>query len=295
MKKETTNSKAPFGGLEARNVIITGGNAGIGLATSIALAKQGANIFIVSRSKDKAEEAVKTIVDSTGNKNVNYFIANLSSQKSIHQLASQIKSELNVVDVLINNAGGTFTDFTLSEDGLEMTIATNHFAYFLLTNLLLDVIKKSDYARIVNVSSGSHYKGKIDFESFSKEKSYFIMKAYEQSKLANVLFTNELAERLNGTNVTVNSLHPGFVNTHIGNKNASWYSSLIWSLITKLGGLSVEDGAKTSIYLASSPEVKNVTGKYFEKCAAKKPSTLALNKELGKELWKKSEELCKLN
>ena len=277
--------------MKARNVIITGGNAGIGLATSIALAQQGANIYIVARDKAKAEEAVQTIISSSGNKNVKYFIANLSSQKSIRKLASEIKKEMSVVDVLINNAGGTFSDFTLSEDGLEMTIATNHFAYFLLTNLLLDSIKKSDYARIVNVSSGSHYKGKIDFESFGKKKSYFIMKAYEQSKLANVLFTNELAERLSATKVTVNSLHPGFVKTNIGNKNASWYSDLFWSLVTRFA-ISVEDGAKTSVYLASSPEVKNVTGKYFDKSKEKKPAALALNKELGRELWKRSEQLC---
>ena len=278
--------------MKGRNVIITGGNAGIGLATSIALAKQGANIYIVSRGKDKAEEAVKIIISKSGNKNVKYFLANLSSQKSIRQLASEIKKEMSVIDVLINNAGGTFSDFTLSEDGLEMTIATNHFAYFLLTNLLLDLIKKSDYARIVNVASGSHYKCKIDFESFTKKKSYFIMKAYEQSKLSNVLFTNELAERLKGTNITVNSLHPGFVKTHIGNKNATWYSDLFWSIATTLGAISVEDGAKTSVYLASSPEVKSITGKYFDKCKEKKPAPLALDKELGKQLWKRSEELC---
>lgn len=278
--------------MKGRNVIITGGNAGIGLATSFALAKQGANIYIVSRSKDKAEEAVKDIIAQSGNSNIKYFVANLSSQKSVRQLASEIKNEMTIVDVLINNAGGTFSDFTLSEDGLEMTIATNHFAYFLLTNLLLNMIKKSDYARIINVASGSHYKGKIDFESFTKKKSYFIMKAYEQSKLANVLFTNELADRLKGTRVTANSLHPGFVKTRIGNKNATWYSDLFWSVATTLGAISVEDGAKTSVYLASSPAVKNVTGKYFDKCKEKKPAALALDKELGKELWKKSEELC---
>lgn len=278
--------------MKGKNVIITGGNAGIGLATSIALAKQEANIYIISRSKDKAEEAVKNIIADSGNKNVKYFVANLSSQKSIHQLASEIKNEMGVVDVLINNAGGTFTDFTLSEDGLEMTIATNHFAYFLLTNLLLDLIKKSEHGRIVNVASGSHYRGKIDFESFTKKKGYFVMKAYGQSKLANVLFTNELAERLKGTNVTANSLHPGFVKTQIGNKNATWYSNLFWSVATTLGAISVEEGAKTSVYLASSPDVKNVTGKYFDKCKEKKPAALALDKELGKQLWKKSEELC---
>ena len=280
--------------MKNKNIIITGGNAGIGLATSIALAKQGANIYIVARSKDKAEAAVKEIISASDNSSVKYFVANLSSQQSVRQLASEIKNEMSVIDVLINNAGGTFSDFTLSEDGLEMTIATNHFAYFLLTNLLLDLVKKSTQGRIVNVASGSHYRGKMDFESFTTNKSYFIMKAYEQSKLANVLFTNELAERLKGTNVTSNSLHPGFVKTHIGNKNASWYSGLFWSLVT-LGAISVEDGAKTSVYLASSPEVKNVTGKYFDKCKEKEAAPLALDKNLGRELWKRSEEWCPLS
>ncbi|MBP6731361.1 MAG: SDR family oxidoreductase [Chitinophagales bacterium] len=281
--------------MKGKNVIITGGNAGIGLATSIGIARQGANVYIVARSKEKGEEAVKEIKAASGNNNVKYFVANLSSQKSVRQLAADIKKELSVIDVLINNAGGTFVEFGLTEDGLETTIATNHFAFFLLTNLLLDLIKKAEAGRIVNVSSRSHYRGKIDFDSFTADKSYFIMRAYEQSKLANVLFTNELADRLNGTNVTVNSLHPGVVKTQIGNKSANWYSSLFWSLMTKIAGISLEDGAKTSIYLASSPEVKNVTGKYFDKCKEKQASALGLDKELGKKLWKKSEELCPLN
>jgi NAD(P)-dependent dehydrogenase (short-subunit alcohol dehydrogenase family) len=180
-------------------------------------------------------------------------------------------------------------------DGLEMTIATNHFAYFLLTNLLLDLIKKSDYARIVNVASESHYSGKIDFESFQKEKGYFIMKAYGQSKLANVLFTAELAERLKGTNVTANSLHPGFVKTEIGTKDTQWYAKLFWTLASKMAGISVEDGAKTSVYLASSDEVKGVSGKYFEKCKEKEPAPLAKDKALQKELWHTSEKLCPIS
>ncbi|MES2622410.1 MAG: SDR family oxidoreductase [Bacteroidota bacterium] len=281
--------------MKDRNIIITGGNAGIGLATSITLAKQGANIYIVSRDKDKAEEAVREIIGVSGNKNVKYFLAELSSQKSIRQLALEIKAEMNVVDVLINNAGCAFINFELSEEGLEKTIATNHFAYFLLTNLLLDLIKNSDYARIINVSSDSHYNGKIKFDSFSQKKGYFVRSAYEQSKLANVLFTNELAERLKSTHVTVNSLHPGFVKTKIGNKNSAWYSSLVWSIMTELGAISVEDGAKTSVYLASSPEVKNVTGLYFDKCKSKEIAKRAKDISMQKELWRKSEELCPLS
>jgi retinol dehydrogenase 12 len=281
--------------MKNRNVIITGGNAGIGLATSVALAKQGANIYIVSRDKEKAEEAVKEIIAASGNKNVKYFLAELSSQKSIRQLVEEIKKEMNVVDVLINNAGCAFINFELSDDGLEKTIATNHFAYFLLTNLLLDLIKKSDYARIVNVSSDSHYNGKINLDSFTHKKGYFVRSAYEQSKLANVLFTNELADRLKNTHVTANSLHPGFVKTKIGNKNAAWYSSLAWSVMTALGAINVEDGAKTSVYLASSPEVKNVTGAYFDKCKPKEIAKRAKDISMQKELWKRSEELCPIS
>jgi NAD(P)-dependent dehydrogenase (short-subunit alcohol dehydrogenase family) len=278
--------------MQNKNVLITGGNAGIGLATAIDLAKKGANVFIVSRSEEKAKEAVQKINAESGNKNAKYFLADLSSQKSIRALAETVKKEITVLDVLINNAGGVFPDFKLSEDGLEMTIATNHFAYFLLTNLLLDLIKKSDYARIVNVSSGSHYKGKIDFASFTENKGYFILKAYEQSKLANVLFTQELAERLAATNVTVNALHPGFVKTDIGKKGTQWYANLFWTISSNLTAISVEDGAKTSIYLASSDTVKNVSGKYFDKCKEKTPAPLAADKALQKQLWAESERLC---
>jgi retinol dehydrogenase-12 len=173
-----------------------------------------------------------------------------------------------------------------------MTIGTNHFAYFLLTNLLLDLIKKSDYARIVNVASDSHYKGKIDFVSFTKDQGYFITKAYAQSKLANVLFTAELAERLKGSQVTVNSLHPGFVKTDIGNKDTQWYASLFWTVASRIAGLSVESGAKTSVYLASSDDIKGISGKYFDKCMMKEPAPLAKDQALQKDLWRISEQLC---
>ncbi len=278
--------------MKEKNILITGGNAGIGLATAIALAQKGATIYIVSRSKEKAEAAITKIKTESKNNDIHYFIADLSSQKSIRNLVQEINKKLTKLDVLINNAGGVFSDFQLSEDGIEMTLATNHFSFFLLTHLLLDLLKKSDAARIINVSSDSHYKGKIDIDSFTQNKAYFVLKAYEQSKLANVLFTQELASRLKDLNITVNALHPGFVNTDIGTKGTQWYANWIWSLASKIGGLSVENGAKTSIYLASSDEVKNVTGKYFDKCKSVAPAAITNDKKLQQAVWEISEKLC---
>ena len=278
--------------MKDRIVLVTGASSGIGLETAKQLAAQGAQLVLVARSEDKLKEAVATIKAQTPSANVKYYIADFSSQKSVRNLAQNITRNYTKLDVLINNAGCVVPEFQLTEDGLEKTIATNHFAYFILTNELLPLVKKSDYARIVNVASGSHYQGKIDFESFTKEKGYFIMKAYAQSKLANVLFTYELAERLKGTQVTVNCLHPGFVKTEIGNKKTNWYSSFFWSLGTLLGGISVQNGAKTSVYLASSPEVKGVSGKYFDKCKAVEPNKDAYNADLRKQLWQISENFA---
>lgn len=255
------------------------------------LARQGAEIILVARSEEKLKYAVEQIKSRSGNGKLRYYTADFSSQKSVRAMAEKVKSDYQKIDVLINNAGGVSLDFKLTEDGLENTIATNHFAYFLLTNLLLNLVKKSDYARIINVASDSHYKGKIDFESFKKNKNYFVLKAYEQSKLANVLFTFYLAKHLKGTQVTVNCLHPGFVKTNIGHRGGKWYAALFWSLVTVFA-ISPEDGAKTSVYLASSDEVKSVTGKYFDKCKQKEPAALAKDELLQQQLWTISEELC---
>ena len=278
--------------MKGKTVLVTGSSSGIGFETAKALAQQGAEVILVARSEDKLKEAVAAIKAATGNDKLKYYTADFSSQKSIKELAGRVKKDYTKLDVLVNNAGGVFPEFILTEDGLETTIATNHFAYFLLTNLLLDLLKKADSARIVSVASGSHYQGKIDFESFKKDKGYFIMKAYAQSKLANVLFTAELAERLKGTRVTANCLHPGFVQTEIGNKGTKWYAKLFWTLSTKIGAISVQDGAKTSIYLASSSAVNGVTGRYFDKCKVKEEAPLAKDRQLQQELWRVSEQLC---
>lgn len=275
-------------------VLITGATAGIGLETALELARRGMTVNFIARDKNKAEETKRQLAEA-GSKDGQYFIADFSSQKSIRAAAQQIKQTLPVIDVLINNAGGVNSEFELTEDGLEKTIATNHFAYFLLTNLLLDQVKKSDYARIINVASGSHYQGKINFDSFTQNKGHFIMTAYAQSKLANVLFTNELARRLAGTHVTVNSLHPGMVVTKIGDKNTNGLAAFVWNLATKIGGIKVQKGAETSVFLATSDKVKGVSGKYFDKSREKKPSKLALDLNLQKQLWEVSEKLCPIN
>lgn len=275
--------------MKNKTVVITGGNDGIGFQTALELARKEAHIIIVSRNEQKARDALAKINLLTGNDNLQYVIADLASLKSIRRGAEQIRHRLDKIDVLLNNAGGSFLEFQLTEDGLERTIATNHFAYFVLTGLLFELVRKSDYARIVNVSSHSHYRGKIDFGSFTANKHYFVMSAYAQSKLANVLFTFELAERLKNTHITANCLHPGMVRTRIGNK-AGGYASFVWTLLVTAFGISPEEGAKTSVYLASSPEVQGVSGKYFARCKPVKANPLANDAALRRRLWEVSEK-----
>ncbi|MDX2001945.1 MAG: SDR family oxidoreductase [Chitinophagales bacterium] len=274
--------------------LITGGNAGIGKATAVGLAKQGAQVVIVSRSEEKAQQAVKDIIAQSNNQQVDYLIADLASQQSIRQLAAEFKSKYSQLHVLVNNAGAFFSEYGLTEDGIERQWAVNHLAPFLLTNLLLDVLKASAPARIVNVSSRAHYRGKIDFEDLNGTKNYDgFFKAYSQSKLANVLFTAELDRRLKGTGVTANSLHPGVVSTEIAQKNSSGWAYWGWTFLRPFM-VSTEQGAATSVFLASSPKVEGVSGKYFEKSKEKKPGKLAQDAALAKRLWEVSAQLTKL-
>jgi NAD(P)-dependent dehydrogenase (short-subunit alcohol dehydrogenase family) len=277
-------------------IVITGASSGIGLEVAIQLAQLGHRIIMVGRNDAKLIDAHKLIVEKSGNTAISIQVADLSLQREVRKLAFDISQQISHIDVLINNAGAVFAKFELTAEGIEKTIATNHFNYFLLTNLLLDLIKKTQQGRIINVASDSHFAGKIDVESFTKRKNYFILRAYAQSKLGNILFSYELAERLRGTNVTVNALHPGRVRTHIGNKNQPWYFSTGWTLATLLmGSVSTKMAAKTYTYLATSDEVRNTTGKYFDNCKEKSSSLLSYDKKLMKLLWNLSEELCKEN
>jgi NAD(P)-dependent dehydrogenase (short-subunit alcohol dehydrogenase family) len=274
-----------------KTILITGANSGLGFEAARQLAKQGHEIILLCRNREKGEQAVADIKSFSGNQQVHVYTANLAVQKSVEQVAQQIKKDFTKLDVLLNNAGGVFSDFQLSEDGIEMTMANNHFNYFWLTYYLFDLLKNAVNARIVNVASDSHYSAKkIDVDSFyQKNGRYFVMSAYEQSKLANVLFTYTLAEKAKSYNITVNALHPGFVYTPIGNKNGNAFFGFVWNMASRLFGLTVEKGASSHIYLASSDEVTGVSGKYFHNCKAKKSSSVSYDKKVQDLLWKESE------
>lgn len=273
--------------------LVTGGTNGIGKATAQALAQMGATVVIVGRDAQKAALVSKEIQESSGNPNVDWLLADLSSQQDIRRLASEFKIKYLKLHVLINNAGGTFMTRQLSVDGIEMTFSLNHLAYFLLTNLLLDTILASSPARIINVSSDAHSGGKIEFDNLQGERSYSGIGPYGNSKLANILFTNELARRLEGTGVTVNALHPGLVSTGFGKNNPGLLMKIM-GVIIPLIARSPEKGAETSIYLVSSPAVQNITGKYFVDCKVTQPAPQATDSAVAKKLWDVSAEMVHL-
>lgn len=273
--------------------LVTGGTNGIGKATAQALAQMGATVVIVGRDAQKAVQVCKEIQAASGNQNVDWLLADLSSQQDIRRLATEFKSKYSQLHVLINNAGGTFMTRQLSIDGIEMTFALNHLAYFLLTNLLLDMIKASAPARIINVSSDAHSGGKIEFDNLQGERSYSGIGPYGNSKLANILFTTELARRLEGIGVTVNALHPGLVSTGFGKNNPGLVMKIM-GVVIPLIARSPEKGAETSIYLVSSPVVQNITGKYFVDCKVTQPAPQAADSAVARKLWDASAEMVVL-
>ena len=276
--------------MEGKICIITGANSGIGKATAIGLAKMNATLVMLCRDKERGESAQNEIMELTGNKNVDLFLCDLSSLKEIRNFATEFKSKYKNLHVLINNAGVMLSKKDFSVDGFEMNFAVNHLAPFLLTNLLLDILKKSAPSRIINVGSAAHRMGKIDFEDLQSEnKKGRLMKLYGNSKLAMALVSYELSRKLEGSNVTVNILHPGLVNTNLGRDRSSTSKGFAAKFFK-----SPEIGAETSIYLASSPEVEGITGKYFIKKMEKDSSKKSYNEEHAKRLWEISLEMTKL-
>jgi retinol dehydrogenase-13 len=275
-----------------KTILITGGTSGLGLEAARQLAAQQHELILLCRNGQKAESAIREIAAQTGNKNMRAYTADLSSHKSIRSAAEQIKRDYQKLDVLLNNAGGVFSDFAVSEDGIEMTMANNHFNYFWTTHYLFGLLKNAEEPRIVNVASDSHYNAKtVDAESFYKKKNYFVLRAYEQSKLANVLFTYALAKKAMPHKVTVNALHPGFVHTPIGGKSSNRLHGWVWNTASRLFALNVSKGASSHVYLASSADVKGKTSEYYHNCKTKRSSGISYNENLQEKLWAESEKV----
>ncbi|XP_053399651.1 retinol dehydrogenase 13-like [Mercenaria mercenaria] len=285
-------SKAHMNG---KTVLITGANTGIGKETAKDLARRGARVLLACRDITKAERAAEDIRKTTGNKNVVVYILDLASLKSVRQCANEVIRKETRVDVLINNAGVMWTPEWKTDDGFEMQFGTNHLGHFLFTNLLLDLLKKSTPSRIVNVSSRAHERGKINFDDLNSEKNYSRSEAYNQSKLANVLFTRELSKRLQGTGVTVNSLHPGIIKTELGRyMGITWWRKILLMPFFLLIIKNPIQGAQTTIHCAVSQELDGVSGKYFSDCAIKEEAPQAQDDEAAARLWKVSEEMVGL-
>jgi NAD(P)-dependent dehydrogenase (short-subunit alcohol dehydrogenase family) len=279
--------------VDRKKVLITGGTDGIGKVTALELANRGAHVIIIGRNPQKTEQTVREIREQSDNPRVDFLIADLSEQEQVRRVAAEYRHRYDQLHVLINNAGAFFAKRELTADGLEKTFALNHLAYFLLTHLLLDLLTKSAPARIINVSSAAHFGGKINFDDLNAEKSYSGWGAYSNSKLMNVLFTYELARRLQGSGVTVNCLHPGFVATQFG-KNNGGLIGLGLSLVQRVGAISPEQGAETTLYLATSPEVEGITGRYFDQKKAVESSKISQDEETARRLWEISLELTGL-
>lgn len=276
--------------MQGKTALVTGATSGIGKETALALAKQGATVVLVARNQSKGQAVLEEIRSQTANPKLDLLIADLSSQASIRQLAAEFKSKYPRLEVLVNNAGGYFGSRKTTVDGLEYTFAFNHLAYFLLTNLLLDVLKAGAPSRVVNVSSGAQSMGRINFDDLQGHQRFSGQTAYNQSKLANVLFTYELARRLQGTGVSVNALHPGVVRTNFGQDELTPFFRLVLPLLKRFM-LTPEKGAQTSIYLASSAEVEGLSGKYFVKQKAVPSAKSSYDTSIAQRLWRISEEL----
>jgi retinol dehydrogenase 14 len=292
MDKESAMADNSTGLMTGRTVLVTGGTGGIGRATAAGLAALGARVGISGRDLARTRAAAADIAATSGNPAVDAFAADMSSQVEVRRLAREVLAAYPRLDVLINNVGGFWASRRVTADGLEHTFAVNHLAGFLLTDLLLDRLKASAPARIVTVSSGAQSMGKVNFDNLQGERGYSGQQAYNQSKLANVMFTYELARRLDGSGVTATVLHPGVVRTRFAADDPSPMWRVLLPLIRPLLK-SPEKGAATSIYLASSPEVEGVTGEYFVNRKPRTSSKPSYDQAAAARLWQISVELTR--
>jgi NAD(P)-dependent dehydrogenase (short-subunit alcohol dehydrogenase family) len=291
MMTDVQNMSLPMAG---KVVLITGGTGGIGKATAIGLATLGARVGVTGRDLARAEQAATEIRAASGNLVVDAFAADMTSQAEIRRLALAVLEAYPRLDVLVNNVGGFWAHRHLTADGLERTFGLNHLAPFLLTNLLLERLTASAPARVVSVSSGAQAMGHIAFDDLHGVRHYRGQRAYNQSKLATVMFTNELARRLEGAGVTANSLHPGVVRTNFGAEDQAWFFAVMSRVLLPLLKTPAQ-GAQTSIYLASSPDVDGVTGKYFAKGRPATANRVAYDTGLAARLWQASADLVGLD
>ena len=278
--------------MAGRTVLVTGGSGGIGRATAVGLAIMGAHVAITGRDRERTESAAREIRTAGGGE-VDVVVADLSSQSEVRRLADEVLQSLSRIDVVVNNVGGYWHTRHITADGLERTFALNHLAPFLLTNLLIERLKQSAPARVVTVSSSAHRSGRIDFDDLQGERSYSGARAYGQSKLANLLFTYELASRLQGTSVTANALHPGVVRTAFGAEDASTVQRLFTPFVRPFLR-SPAEGAATSIHLASAPDLEQVTGRYFANSKPKTSSKRSYDEDAAARLWQLSADLVGL-
>ncbi len=268
--------------MQGKICLITGGSRGIGRAAAIELAGMGATVVIVARDAARGEAVVAEIEAKTG-RPAGMLLADLSSLEEVRKLAGEFRARYDRLDVLVNNAGAVFSRRSITVDGFERTFALNHLAYFLLTNLLTDLLRSNAPARVVNVSSDAHQGAVLDFDDLQIEHKYTGFRAYGRSKLANILFTYELARRLEGTGVTANCLHPGVVSTGFNKNNGILMR--VGMTLARPFFISPEKGAQTIVYLASSPEVNGVTGEYFINCTTTTSSPPSYDDEAARRLW----------
>jgi retinol dehydrogenase 14 len=287
-----TTGPGSSGPMTGRTILVTGGTAGIGRATALGLATMGAHLAITGRNRNRAEDAAREI-RAAGGGPVDVFVADVSAQSDVKRLADEVLGRLPRVDVLINNVGGYWNSRHVTADGLERTFAVNHLAPFLLTSLLLDRLAQSPQGRVVTVSSNAQAMGRIDIDDLQGERNYSGARAYNQSKLANVLFTYELARRMRDTSVTANALHPGVVSTSFGAEDPGRIQQLAVPLMRPFMQ-SQSRGASTSVYLASSPEVERVSGRFYARSRPKSSSKRSYDHALAARLWEVSADLVGL-
>lgn len=271
--------------------VVTGGSGGIGFVCAQSLAARGAQVILVGRNPDKCADAAAAIQSSTGSDKVSFEVADLSLLAEVRPLAGRLLDSHGQIDVLLNNAGGFFRQRRETAEGLEYTFALNHMAYFVLTDLLLPALREAQQGRIINVASGVHRRGSVNFDDPQGKTAYAGWPAYCQSKLMNVMFTYALARRLADTAVTANSLHPGFVRSKFGHNNPG-LAGLILRLSQIVLAISPEAGAKTPLYLATAPELADSSGQYFEKSQAVPSSSESRDRAAQERLWQISAELA---